>query len=89
MGKELINSGRCKLFFGYSDEAQFSCEHKDIFVEMDNYTLKIIISEGSIDKENLKQRTETFFRDKLNIMRMECPIIAPMIMHNKECFQIY
>lgn len=89
LGKELINSGKCKLFFGYSDDAQFSHKHKDIFVELDNYTLKIIISENTINKEYLKQKTETFFREKLNEMRMTCPIIAPMIMNNKECFQIY
>lgn len=89
LGKELITKGKCKLFFGYSDEAQFSHDHKEIFVELDNYALKIIISEENLDKEYLRQKTEIFFKEKLKEMRMNCPIIAPMIMNNKECFEIY
>ncbi|BFU77671.1 hypothetical protein ALC152_08860 [Arcobacter sp. 15-2] len=89
LGLSLVKEGGCKLFFGYSDSSHISTLHKADFVEMDNFTLKLILSENTTDKDYLKAKTEEFFQKKLHESRMQNPIIAPMIMNNKECFQIY
>ena len=88
LGVEMHNYG-CKFFFGYKAKSYLSLNHKSDFIEMDNYTLRLILDEKTIDGRVLYEKTDKYFIAKLNELRVINPLLAPLIMHNRESFVIY
>jgi len=79
----------CKLFFGYKAKSYLSLLYKDDFIEMDNFTLKLILDAEIIDGRELYKKTNKFLTDKIKEMRTKNPLVAPLIIHNREAFTIY
>jgi hypothetical protein len=88
LGIEMHKYG-CKFFFGYSEKSYVCMSSKDIFIELDNFALKKIFLNNTIDGQTIYEETNTFFENKLEEMRDINPLVAPLIMHNKESFKIY
>jgi len=88
LGIEMHNYG-CKFFFGYSNKSYVCMSNKDTFIQLDNFALKKIFLNNTIDGEKIYEETNTFFEDKLEEMKAVNPLVAPLVMHNKESFKIY
>ena len=88
LGIEMHKYG-CKFFFGYSEKSYIGMSHKDKFIELDNFALKEIFLKNTIEGKVIYEITNAFFEDELEKMKKTNPLIAPLIMHNKESFKIY
>jgi len=90
LGFQLSNYG-CSLFFGYSDKAYVS--HTDnyienTFIETDNFALiKILL--GETDCSQLAEKTDIFFKNKIDEMKYTYPDDAAWMMHNREAIRFY
>ena len=88
LGKEM-HSYNCKFFFGYTDKSYVVLSEKELFIELDNFALKKIFLTNSIDGKSISDATDNFFWDKVKEVETINPMLAPLIMHNKEAFKIY
>ena len=79
----------CKLFFGHTKKSYVVLMYKDTFIELENYALKEILDEPEFDPLQLCQKIDNFFDTKIDYMKKENPLVAPLIMHNKESYKIY
>ncbi|MEN4046574.1 hypothetical protein [Sulfurimonas sp. NWX367] len=90
LGKELINYSS-KLFFGYNQDThgiQGPQNLVKIFIESENFALKRILS-GITDGKALYEETYTFFTQKIETLKEENKLLAPLLLHNREAMQIY
>jgi hypothetical protein len=88
LGKEM-HRYNCKFFYGYTKKAYIVSMYKDTFIELDNFALKKILQNKDIEPVELCKNINSFFDEKINDMRIHNPMVAPLIMHNRESYKIY
>ena len=83
----------CKLFYGYTKKFYLAPFCKDTFVELNNFALKELLMDISIDPRELCRKIDKFFDDKMDYFShyesITALLLNPMIMHNKESYVIY
>lgn len=88
LGKTM-HSYNCKLFFGHTKKSYVVLMYKDTFIELENFALKEILDQPEFDAHELCQKIDNFFDIKIIEMKETNPLVAPLIMHNKESYKIY
>lgn len=56
---------------------------------MDNYGIKYMYLNDCIDGKTIFNEIDKFFAKCLYNIRVKYPMLAPIIMHNKESFVVY
>ncbi|MCV6607819.1 MAG: hypothetical protein OIF32_06360 [Campylobacterales bacterium] len=79
----------CKIFYGYTKRSYVVYMYKDSFIELDNFALKEILVDHSIEPTNLCEKTNYAFDKKIEEMKDLNLMVAPLIMHNRESYKIY
>lgn len=84
-----MHNYNCKFFYGYTKKSYIVFMYKDIFIELDNFALKEILKHKDIDPISLCQKINHVFDEKIEEMKSENLMVAPLIMHNRESYKIY
>lgn len=87
LGNKLIDNG-CKLFFGYATKSYIPITDNDfyiesVFIETDNYALKLIL-EGEQDINKLIKKTDEYYESRYKEISKKYSYDAPFLMMNRE-----
>lgn len=86
---QTMHKYNCKFFYGYTKKSYIISMYQDTFIELDNFALKEILENQDIIPTELCKKINCIFDEKIEEMKSENLMVAPLIMHNKESYKIY
>lgn len=84
-----MHNYNCKFFYGYTKKSYVVSLYKDTFIELDNFALKEILEDQDMCPTYLCKKINCIFDEKIEEMRRNNLMVAPLMMHNKESYKIY